>query len=95
MKDFLDRSYTIDLLGGSQVSDPAWQIAGGPHAVIGISSPRLACHPKGQVCRRPWRQPPWWLLRLGRIRPACPSGRLISGDLPDRRARRARSPGCG
>jgi hypothetical protein len=26
---------------------------------------------------------------------ACPSGRLISGDLPDRWARRARSPGCG
>jgi hypothetical protein len=42
---------------------------------IGISSPRLTCHPKGQACRRPWRQPPWWLLRLGRIRPAClPAG---------------------
>jgi non-heme chloroperoxidase len=125
MKDFLDRSYNIDLLGGSQVSDQAWQnsfyvaisaaahatlgcvtacledfrgdlarikipvlvthgdqdcvlpyeatsrrlpallknarstvIAGGPHAVIGISSPQLACRPKGHACRRPWRQPP-------------------------------------
>jgi hypothetical protein len=65
---------------------------------IGISSPRLTCHPEGRACRRPWRQPPWRLLRLGRIRPAClpvRPGRLISGDLPDRRARRARSPGCG
>jgi non-heme chloroperoxidase len=25
MKDFLDRSYNIDLLGGSRVSDQAWQ----------------------------------------------------------------------
>src|SRR5258705_10574345 len=25
MKDFLDRSYNVDLLGGSRVSDQAWQ----------------------------------------------------------------------
>ena len=25
MKDFMDRSYNIDLLGGSRVSDQAWQ----------------------------------------------------------------------
>src|SRR5690242_5548110 len=37
---------------------------------IDIRPPRLTCHPEGQACRRPWRQPPWRLPRLGRIRPA-------------------------
>jgi non-heme chloroperoxidase len=41
MKDFLDRSYNIDLLGGSRVSDQAWQnsfyvaISASPHATLG------------------------------------------------------------
>ena len=41
MKDFLDRSYNIDLLGGSRVSDQAWQnsfyvaIAASAHATLG------------------------------------------------------------
>jgi non-heme chloroperoxidase len=41
MKDFLDRSYNVDLLGGSRVSDQAWQnsfyvaIAASAHAALG------------------------------------------------------------
>jgi non-heme chloroperoxidase len=41
MKDFLDRSYNIDLLGGSRVSDQAWQnsfyvaISASAHAALG------------------------------------------------------------
>jgi non-heme chloroperoxidase len=41
MKDFLDRSYNIDLLGGDRVSDQAWQnafyaaISASPHAALG------------------------------------------------------------
>jgi non-heme chloroperoxidase len=41
MKDFLDRSYNIDLLGGSRVSDQAWQnsfyvaISASAHAAVG------------------------------------------------------------
>jgi len=41
MKDFMDRSYNIDLLGGSRVSDQAWQnsfyvaIAASAHAALG------------------------------------------------------------
>ena len=41
MKDFLDRSYNIDLLGGSRVSDQAWQnsfyvaLSASAHAAIG------------------------------------------------------------
>jgi non-heme chloroperoxidase len=40
MKDFMDRSYNIDLLGGSQVSDQAWQnsfyvaLSASAHAVL-------------------------------------------------------------
>jgi non-heme chloroperoxidase len=40
MKDFLDRSYNIDLLGGSRVSDQAWQnsfyvaVSGSAHAAL-------------------------------------------------------------
>ena len=40
MKDFIDRSYNIDLLGGSRVSDQAWQnsfytaISASPHAAL-------------------------------------------------------------
>jgi non-heme chloroperoxidase len=40
MKAFMDRSYNIDLLGGSRVSDQAWQnsyyvaISASPHAVL-------------------------------------------------------------
>jgi non-heme chloroperoxidase len=40
MKDFMDRSYNIDLLGGSRVSDQAWQnsfyvaISASAHAVL-------------------------------------------------------------
>jgi hypothetical protein len=36
VKTFLDRYYNLDLLGGSQVSDQAWQVAipAGPHAII-------------------------------------------------------------
>jgi non-heme chloroperoxidase len=41
MKDFLDRSYNIDLLGGSRVSDQAWQnsfyvaVSASAHAALG------------------------------------------------------------
>jgi non-heme chloroperoxidase len=41
MKDFMDRSYNIDLLGGSRVSDQAWQnsfyvaISASAHAALG------------------------------------------------------------
>ena len=41
MKDFLDRSYNVDLLGGSRVSDQAWQnsfyvaISASAHAALG------------------------------------------------------------
>ena len=41
MKDFLDRSYSVDLLGGSRVSDQAWQnsfyvaISASAHAALG------------------------------------------------------------
>jgi non-heme chloroperoxidase len=41
MKDFLDRSYNVDLLGGSRVSDQAWQnsfymaISASAHAAVG------------------------------------------------------------
>ena len=41
MKDFMDRSYNVDLLGGSRVSDQAWQnsfyvaIATSAHAALG------------------------------------------------------------
>jgi non-heme chloroperoxidase len=41
MKDFVDRSYNIDLLGGSRVSDQAWQnsfyvaISASAHAAVG------------------------------------------------------------
>jgi alpha/beta hydrolase fold len=41
MKDFMDRSYNIDLLGGSRVSDQAWQnsfyvaISSSAHAAVG------------------------------------------------------------
>lgn len=41
MKDFMDRSYNIDLLGGSRVSDQAWQnsfyvaISASAHAAVG------------------------------------------------------------
>jgi non-heme chloroperoxidase len=41
MKDFMDRSYNVDLLGGSRVSDQAWQnsfyvaISASAHAAIG------------------------------------------------------------
>jgi len=40
MKDFMDRSYNVDLLGGSRVSDQAWQnsfyvaIAASAHAAL-------------------------------------------------------------
>jgi non-heme chloroperoxidase len=40
MKDFLDRSYNVDLLGGSRVSDQAWQnsfyvaVSASPHAAL-------------------------------------------------------------
>ena len=40
MKDFMDRSYNIDLLGGGRVSDQAWQnsfyvaISASPHAAL-------------------------------------------------------------
>jgi non-heme chloroperoxidase len=45
MKDFLDQSYNIDLLGGSRVSDQAWQnssyvaIAASAHAALRASPP--------------------------------------------------------
>jgi len=41
MKDFMDRSYNIDLLGGTRVSDQAWQnsfytaLSASPHAALG------------------------------------------------------------
>jgi non-heme chloroperoxidase len=41
MKDFMDRSYNVDLLGGSRVSDQAWQnsfyvaISASAHATLG------------------------------------------------------------
>jgi len=41
MKDFLDRSYNVDLLGGSRVSDQAWQnsfyaaVSASSHAALG------------------------------------------------------------
>ena len=41
MKDFMDRSYNIDLLGGSRVSDQAWQnsfyvaLSASAHAAVG------------------------------------------------------------
>src|SRR5258705_8774262 len=41
MKDFLDRSYNVDLLGGGRVSDQAWQnsfyaaISASAHAALG------------------------------------------------------------
>ncbi len=41
MKDFLDRSYNIDLLGGNRVSDQAWQnsfyvaVSASAHAAVG------------------------------------------------------------
>jgi len=41
MKDFMDRSYNVDLLGGSRVSDQAWQnsfytaISASAHAALG------------------------------------------------------------
>ena len=41
MKDFIDRSYNIDLLGGDRVSDQAWQnsfyvaISASAHAAVG------------------------------------------------------------
>src|SRR5689334_10006757 len=41
MKDFMDRSYNVDLLGGSRVSDQAWQnsfyaaISASAHAAVG------------------------------------------------------------
>jgi len=41
MKDFMDRSYNIDLLGGSRVSDQAWQnsfyvaVSASAHAALG------------------------------------------------------------
>jgi len=41
MKDFMDRSYNIDLLGGGRVSDQAWQnsfyvaISASAHAAVG------------------------------------------------------------
>jgi len=41
MKDFLDQSYNVDLLGGSRVSDQAWQnsfyvaVAASAHAALG------------------------------------------------------------
>jgi non-heme chloroperoxidase len=41
MKDFTDRSYNLDLLGGSRVSDQAWQnsfyaaVSASPHAALG------------------------------------------------------------
>jgi len=41
MKDFLDRSYNVDLLGGDRVSDQAWQnsfyaaISASAHAAVG------------------------------------------------------------
>jgi non-heme chloroperoxidase len=41
MKDFMDRSYSVDLLGGSRVSDQAWQssfyvaISASAHAALG------------------------------------------------------------
>jgi non-heme chloroperoxidase len=40
MKDFMDRSYNVDVLGGSRVSDQAWQnsfhvaISASPHFVL-------------------------------------------------------------
>jgi non-heme chloroperoxidase len=44
MKDFMDRSYNVDLLGGSRVSDQAWQnsfyvaISASAHAALGCVS---------------------------------------------------------
>jgi non-heme chloroperoxidase len=41
MKDFMDRSYNVDLLGGTRVSDQAWQnsfyaaISASAHAAVG------------------------------------------------------------
>jgi non-heme chloroperoxidase len=41
MKDFMDRSYNVDLLGGSRVSDQAWQnsfyvaLSASAHAAVG------------------------------------------------------------
>jgi non-heme chloroperoxidase len=44
MKDFLDQSYNVDLLGGSRVSDQAWQdsfyvaVSASAHATLGCAS---------------------------------------------------------
>ena len=47
---------------------------------VGLASAHRGLHVirKAQACRRPWRQPLWWLLRLGRIRPACLPVRVAS-----------------
>jgi len=44
MKDFMDRSYNIDLLGGSRVSDQAWQTSWNL-AVTASATAAVACIP--------------------------------------------------
>jgi non-heme chloroperoxidase len=67
MKDFMDRSYNVDLLGGSRVSDQAWQnsfyvaISASAHADPGRSASRrqraaggpAPTHPPRPGCRSP------------------------------------------
>ena len=56
MKDFMDRSYNIDLLGGSRVSDQAWQnsfyvtLSASAHITLRcgrMSRPGFPCRPHG------------------------------------------------
>src|SRR5712692_1723599 len=55
----------------------SWVAAAG---AVGLASVHRGSRviPEGQACRRPWWQPPWWLLRLGQIRPACLPVRVAS-----------------